>query len=65
MGIELQRLENLLERKRLIRIVLEEILKQFADLLLAQSFSTFLLSHSFVFNYSVCKDTKKNEKSKI
>ena len=54
MGIELQRLENLLERKRLenllerkrlIRIVLEEILKQFADLLLAQSFSTFLLSH--------------------
>ena len=62
MGIELQRLEYLLEREGLVRIVLEEVLQQFADLLLTESFSTFLLSHSFVFNYSVCKDKKKNEK---
>ena len=45
MGIKFQSLENLLERECLVRIVLEEILKQFTDLLLTQSFSTFLFSH--------------------
>ena len=59
MGVELEGLEYLFERECLVRIMLEEVLQQFADLLLTQSFSTFLLSHSFVFNYSECKDKKK------
>ena len=49
MGVELQYLENLLQRERLVGMMLEEVLQQFADLLLSQPFSTFLLSHSFIF----------------
>ena len=45
MGIKLECFENLLERERLVRMMLEEILQQFGDLLLSQTFSTFLLSH--------------------
>ena len=49
MGIKLQDLENLLERERLVRMMLEEILQQFGDLLLSQTFSTFLFSHRLIF----------------
>ena len=51
MGIKLQNFENLLERERLVRMMLEEILQQFGDLLLSQTFSTFLLSHRLIFLY--------------
>ena len=51
MGIKLQNLENLLERERLVRMMLEEILQQFGNLLLSQTFSTFLLSHRLIFLY--------------
>ena len=57
MGVELQRLEYLLEREGLVRIVLEEVLEQFNDLLLTESFASFFLSHRVVIALVFCKDS--------
>ena len=60
MRVELKGLEYLLERERLVRMMLEETLQQFGDLLLSHSFSAFLLSHRLrIFSFYGAKIQKK------
>ena len=62
MRVELQSLEYLLKRERLVRILLKQRLQHFRNLFLAESFLAFAFAHSSKLLVIFCKDTKYTNK---